>query len=67
MKGRKTGLIIPYWEADRFSDDLEQVKEHRNPCFAHASIQAVSGFFIMIVRYYDRPGSTSSSGSLLVF
>jgi hypothetical protein len=42
---RKTGLIIPYWEANRFSDDLEQVKVQRNPCFAHESIQAVSGFY----------------------
>jgi hypothetical protein len=30
---RKTGLIIPYWMADRYSDELEQVKKHRNPCF----------------------------------
>jgi hypothetical protein len=30
-KGRKTGLIIPYWEADRFSDGLEQVKEQETP------------------------------------
>jgi hypothetical protein len=31
LNGRKTGLIIPYWEADRFSDGLEQAKEQRTP------------------------------------
>jgi len=29
--GRKTGLFIPYWEADRFSDSMEQAPEHRAP------------------------------------
>jgi hypothetical protein len=33
VKGRKTGLIIPYWEADSFSDDMEQVNKQETPVF----------------------------------
>jgi hypothetical protein len=33
LNGRKTGLIIPYWMADRFSDGLKQVKVQRTPVF----------------------------------
>jgi hypothetical protein len=32
FKGRKTGLFIPYWMADHFSDGLKQGKQGK-ACF----------------------------------
>ena len=31
--GRKTGLIIPYWLADRCSDGLEEGEREKKGCF----------------------------------
>ena len=36
--GRKTGLIIPYWLADRCSDGLEQGKNGKKACFGDLKI-----------------------------
>ena len=40
---RKTGLIIPYWEADRFSDGLEEADEHKTPVLVIHSLEHPSG------------------------
>jgi hypothetical protein len=53
VNGRKTGLIIPYWMANRFSDDLEQVKVQRTPVLLHAPSSRQNQFFSKI------PGSLS--------
>ena len=42
--GKKTGLIIPYWIANCFTDDLEQVKEQKTPVLGIVSFMAGSGF-----------------------
>jgi hypothetical protein len=44
--GRKTGLIIPYWEADRFSYGMEQVKGQKTPVLVIALFMAGSGFSV---------------------
>ena len=53
IKGRKTGLIIPYWEADRCSDDLEQVNGQKTPVLLMPPLCDRTSFFS------KNPGSLS--------
>ena len=46
--GRKTGLIIPFWLADRRSDGLEQGENGKKACFDDTGFQG-SGLALIIL------------------